>query len=124
MKFRLLLNKIIICSDKDIANLSHLNMLNRTFEKYYSEHELKVSVLASTINVSERTLRRKCIALFGLPPIEALIKYRIEIAKTKLNAGISIGKVAQEVGFTTHSHFSTTFKTFVGVSPKAFKKRK
>ena len=120
MKLKSFLNRIIICSDKNLSNVSHLNNLSYAFERHYSDNELKVSVLASTINVSERTLRRKCIALLGLSPFEALTKYRIEIAKSKLDAGISVGQVALDVGFSTHSHFSTTFKTIVGVTPKSF----
>lgn len=84
---------------------------------------VRVDKLAEGLCTSERNLRRKCSKMFGISPSELLMRVRMERAKDLLVQGHSIGDVAYQVGFTTHSHFSNVFKKHMGASPSDFKQK-
>jgi AraC family transcriptional regulator len=51
-----------------------------------------------------------------------LIERRINRARRLLSAGTaSITEISMSVGFSTPSHFATTFKQRVGVTPSAYR---
>lgn len=57
---------------------------------------------------------------FGLPPHRFIVERRIERAKQLLQSERTITDIAYELGFSSASHFSTTFKANTGMTPKAF----
>ena len=58
----------------------------------------------------------------GVPPIQYLNRYRIEIAKRLLtDTGKSINDIARLVGIPDESYFSRTFRQHAGKTPKAFR---
>jgi AraC family transcriptional regulator len=62
-------------------------------------------------------------AAFGTTPHQYLIEQRIERAKACLwGSRASITDTSASVGFSNPSHFATTFKKRVGVSPSAFRR--
>ena len=54
----------------------------------------------------------------GLAPHSYLVYCRIEESKKLLRKGLAVKIVADRFGFTTSSHFSRTFRNFVGTTPK------
>ncbi|WP_299078507.1 helix-turn-helix transcriptional regulator [uncultured Paraglaciecola sp.] len=83
---------------------------------------ITVQDFSNAFCTSERNLRRKCHRLFGKTPSEIIIQYRLVSAKNLLQSGHPISDVAFALGFNTHSHFSTFFKKYEGVSPSEYKK--
>jgi len=62
------------------------------------------------------------ILAFGTTPHQYLIERRINRARRLLSAGTaSITEISMSVGFSTPSHFATTFKQRVGVTPSAYR---
>lgn len=56
-------------------------------------------------------------------PHQYLLKLRMEKAKTLLtDTNFNLAQVAQEIGFESHSHFTQTFRRFIGMSPDQYRK--
>lgn len=59
----------------------------------------------------------------GRTPYDYLLTARIEATKEKLRQGkLPISEIARSYRFNSASHFSTTFKRMVGMSPRMFRK--
>jgi AraC-like DNA-binding protein len=58
----------------------------------------------------------------GLPPHAYLENIRIRQAQHLLKNGKPIIEAAYETGFSSQSHFTTTFKRLIGVTPGQFAK--
>ena len=58
----------------------------------------------------------------GQAPHQYVITQRVERAKTLLRAGrLTVGEVAQAVGFYDHAHFIRHFKRLTGLTPRAYR---
>jgi AraC-like DNA-binding protein len=59
----------------------------------------------------------------GMPPIQYLNRYRVEIAKRLLaTSDKAVSEVARLVGVPDESYFARTFRRLVGKTPQAFRK--
>jgi AraC-like DNA-binding protein len=80
--------------------------------------------LAREGGVSRSVLAERFASLVGVPPIEYLGKWRMQIAAGLLNAGqTNIANIAAEVGYSSEASFSRAFKRFVGASPSEHRAR-
>ena len=62
--------------------------------------------------------------ILGASPTEDLIEARLARARGLLtNAGLSVGEVAAETGFTSLSYFSRLFRRRVGTTPRDYQRR-
>jgi YesN/AraC family two-component response regulator len=87
---------------------------------HYAE-SISRSDVATHVGLSERHLTRCFHQVFGVTPIAYLNRYRVQQAKSLLDAGKNgITKIAMEVGFSSSSYFSRVFREQVGVSPRAY----
>lgn len=60
----------------------------------------------------------------GITPIQYFIKMKIERSKGRLTYSTeSISSIALSFGFNDPSHYSKTFKKYVGISPKMYRER-
>ena len=61
----------------------------------------------------------------GFSPHKYLILQRIERAENLLHQDkLSIAEISYQLGFTSQSHFTTTFRKMTGVTPKYYRDRK
>ena len=58
----------------------------------------------------------------GVTPLTYQMCLRLHLSKGRLRQGASIAQVALELGFSDQSHFTRTFKTFLGVTPGRFQR--
>lgn len=80
--------------------------------------DLSVEMLAEQVGLSRVQLHRKLKELTGIPTSEFIRNIRLKQAALLLkDKKMNISQVAYAVGFTNHTHFSTAFKKFYGVSP-------
>lgn len=80
--------------------------------------DLNVEMLAEQVGLSRVQLHRKLKELTGIPASEFIRNIRLKQAALLLkDKKMNISQVAYAVGFTNHTHFSTAFKKFYGVSP-------
>ena len=74
--------------------------------------------LAKQIGVSRSVLADRFTALVGMPPMQYLAKWRMQIAAGLLSAGgVNVATIAAEVGYASEAAFSRAFKKVVGVPP-------
>ncbi|WP_051661113.1 AraC family transcriptional regulator [Bosea sp. 117] len=79
--------------------------------------------LAALVGMSVHELLVAFRAAFGMTPRQYVIARRLAEAKRLLaTTGLPLTTVALSVGFSTPSHFSTTFRQHEGVSPSAYRR--
>jgi AraC-like DNA-binding protein len=79
--------------------------------------DVKLSDLASLVHWNPFYLLRVFRAEMGLPPHAYLETVRIREGQALLKKGRSLAQTAYETGFSSQSHFTTTFKRLIGVTP-------
>ena len=81
--------------------------------------------LAKEVALSRSALAERFTLFVGLPPIQYLAKWRMQMAAGLLTDGqASIAKVAVEVGYDSEAAFSRAFKKIVGVPPATWRKKR
>lgn len=85
------------------------------------DHEWTVTQLASAAALSRSAFFDRFTRTVGVPPMEYLLSWRMEIAKDLLRReGLAIAEVAERVGYASTSTFSTAFSRHVGRPPSQF----
>ncbi|MCA9692302.1 MAG: AraC family transcriptional regulator [Nannocystaceae bacterium] len=80
-----------------------------------------VSELARASALSRSAFFDRFTRSVGVPPMEYLLAWRMAVAKNLLrDHDLSVGEVAERVGYASSSTFSTAFKRHVGRSPKRY----
>lgn len=90
-------------------------------EAHYSEESLSVSEIAKAVNVSEGHLSRLFKKSTGLSIGSYITHYRIRAAARLLrDPGNKVYEVAQMVGYSDVSYFSSLFRKLTGTLPSEF----
>jgi len=93
--------------------------------RYIQQHYRKgvtLRQLARHVNLSSNYYSMLFKRETRYSPIDYLIQYRMEIAKSLLRqSGHTISEVADQVGIHDYSYFSRIFKKITGVSPRWFR---
>jgi AraC-like DNA-binding protein len=77
--------------------------------------------LANATAMSRSSFFERFKATVGLPPMEYLLAWRMAVAKHLLRQErMVLAEVAERVGYSSASTFSTAFSRFVGEPPSAF----
>ena len=83
-----------------------------------------IEELATQIGLSRSLLAERFTNLVGIPPMQYLTKWRMQIASDLLTSGsATVAIVAAEIGYASEAAFSRAFKKMVGVSPSAWRRR-
>jgi len=83
-----------------------------------------IGELAKEAALSRSTFFDKFRREVGVAPMEYLLGWRMAIAKDLLcGDGVSVGEVAQRVGYSSSSTFSVAFARQVGASPTTYARR-
>ncbi|OWL98687.1 AraC family transcriptional regulator [Mycolicibacterium peregrinum] len=84
--------------------------------------EISLPTLAGLVGMKLDVFRRAFERAFHMTPYQFVLDHRIAEAKLLLeSAPMSITEISAVVGFSTPSHFATTFKHRVGVTPTAYR---
>lgn len=79
--------------------------------------------LAQRVGASRSTLAEHFSRIVGLPPMQYLTRWRMQVAASRLrDTMIKVYAVANEVGYDSEEAFSRAFKRVVGVSPREWRK--
>lgn len=90
-------------------------------DAHYADSSLTVSAIAASVGVSSDYLSRQFRQITGIAVQEYLRRYRFARAMELLQAGLSVGDVAAQVGFGSLCHFSREFKREMGITPTQYK---
>jgi AraC-like DNA-binding protein len=98
------------------------NELKQQFEHVVSEllpdPGLKVSDVATLLNLSVSTLGRWCYRTYGVSPMKFIYNFRLSRAAQLLAQNYGrVKEVAYETGFSSLSYFSKCYKDKFGVPP-------
>ncbi len=91
----------------------------RYMQEHYAE-DLQLTDLAQVAHLSKSYFIRAFRHHVGMSPYAYLIQVRLNRAKALLESGLPTTSVAQETGFFDQSHFSHTFKRFMGIPPARY----
>ena len=94
----------------------------RIVAKEYRQ-KLTVSALASAVNVSTSQLTVLFQTHLGISPAKYITRIRLEESKALLlSQQMSIGEIADYLGYSSIQHFSKQFRDWFGCSPTSFAK--
>jgi AraC-like DNA-binding protein len=78
--------------------------------------------LANACAMSRTTFASRFKMAAGVAPLTYLAEWRMRLAERALREGtLSVGAVAQSLGYTSESAFSNAFKRIMGASPKTYR---
>lgn len=85
--------------------------------------QVVLAQVADRFGMSVRTLNRRFKAALGKTPLEFLQEVRINIARDLLKtSNLSIGEIADKVGYQDTSYFTVLFKKQLATSPNDYRK--
>lgn len=85
------------------------------------ERDWTVAQMAKVAALSRSTFFERFTRTVGVPPMEYLLAWRMEIAKQLLRSHkVPVAEVAERVGYGSTSTFSVAFSRHVGQSPSRF----
>lgn len=96
-------------------------MLSFIHENY--RRQITVAEIAAQAGICERECFRCFSDVLDTTPMEYLGRYRIGMACRELAESInSIGRIAEECGFSNSSYFGKAFRNVMGCSPSQYRK--
>ncbi len=85
-------------------------------------HDLSLEMLAAETGLGDFAFLRAFKASTGETPHQFVLKARIERAKLLLaTSDATLAMIALDLGFSSHSHFTATFRRVVGATPHAYR---
>jgi AraC-like DNA-binding protein len=101
-------------------------MIGRTLSLMHARpgHNWTLEELAKQAGLSRSVIAERFNQMVGLPPMQYLAKWRMQIAAELLTSGnANIARIAAETGYGSEASFSRAFKNMVGVAPSAWRRR-
>lgn len=93
---------------------------------FFADHaseRLSSAELAGAVNLSQDYFTRLFRATFGEPPRKWMVRQRLRIAAERLKAtSLTIKQIAYDLGYDDVYLFSRQFRSFIGMSPRAFRR--
>jgi AraC-like DNA-binding protein len=78
--------------------------------------------LAREVGLSRSLLAERFVHFIGVPPMQYLAKWRMQLAAERLRGTTEgLAEIAERVGYGSESAFSRAFKRLVGVAPATFR---
>jgi AraC family transcriptional regulator len=86
--------------------------------------EIRLGDLAAIAGMEVDSFARRYRAATGMAPYAAVIEHRVRRAEQLLDdAELELGVIAARLGFSSQSHFTTTFKRQRGMTPNAYRRQ-
>ncbi len=91
--------------------------------KWHECEDYAIDDVASAAALSISHFHDRFLTEVGIPPGEYRTRQRLRLAKYLLRGGDDpITKIAVDLGFSTSQYFATTFKHFVGMTPREYRR--
>lgn len=83
-----------------------------------------VDELGHRVGLSRSTLHERFAELIGMPPMQYLAKWRIQLGAALLrDTAVTVAAVAQQVGYESEAAFARAFKRLAGLPPAAWRRQ-
>ncbi len=113
-----------ICDRPQTRELSQRKL--RQAIDYLNENlsqDIKIAELANLVEMNQYQFARTFKDLIGISPHKYLLTRRVEEAKELLSrTKLSIAEISYHIGFSSQSHFTSTFRRFTGTTPAFYRK--
>lgn len=124
---RLLASPDFLLQQKDIRALTSIQVNAAKKAEALLTHDLSTRIpvkkIASSIGISETSLKNHFRAVFGRNISSYLLEFRLEKAKELLiHSDLSILNIANAVGYANQSKFTAVFRRSTGVTPGQFRR--
>jgi AraC-like DNA-binding protein len=84
-----------------------------------------LELLADRVGLSRSALHERFVQFIGMPPMQYLTNWRMQIASRLLTQGnASMASIALDSGYESEAAFSRAFKRAVGVPPSVWRRQK
>jgi AraC-like DNA-binding protein len=103
----------------------HDEAIGRALQKLHDRpaHPWTLEELARETAVSRSLLADRFAELVGVPPMQYLAKWRIQVAASMLRTSkASLGEIAERVGYGSEASLSRAFKRWVGTAPALYRR--
>lgn len=80
-----------------------------------------VNDLATEIGMSRTAFTQRFKKLVGFSPLDYLLRWRMAVAGSALRNGVSLTRVADQVGYSSDTAFNSAFKRIMGQSPGRYR---
>lgn len=97
------------------------NRIREYLESHWNA-ALNLEDLATLAALSPFHFQKMFKVSFGCSPADFQMRLKIENAKQLLNSTLPLGVISDRCGFSNAPHFSRTFKHWVGVTPRQYRK--
>jgi AraC-like DNA-binding protein len=84
-------------------------------------HPWTLDGLARTIGASRSVLSSRFVDFVGVPPMQYLAQWRMQLAGNRLTEGATVAEAAAAVGYGSEAAFSRAFKRVAGVAPATWR---
>lgn len=86
---------------------------------------LSVEDLAARLRVSVRSVQRLARRYIGVPPLAVIRRYRLQESAELLRTdpSVTVADVAAHLGYADQAHLAADFRTVLGLSPSAYRRR-
>ena len=95
--------------------------------KYMQDHfreDIEIATLADICHLSISQFHRSFKKLFRMPPLQFVLKLRIqEACKLLKSSDLNIGEITFRCGFNDQNYLARCFNKFIGTSPSQYRKR-
>lgn len=88
-------------------------------------HDWTLEELAREVGVSRSVLAERFVHFVGVPPMQYLSQWRMQLASTLLSGtSMTLVEIAGRVGYGSEAALSRAYKRWVGVAPAEWRRRK
>ena len=88
-------------------------------------HPWGLEDLAREVGVSRSVLAERFTHFVGIPPMQYLARWRMQLASTLLsNTSLGLAEIAERIGYGSETALSRAYKRSVGVAPTEWRKSK
>jgi AraC-like DNA-binding protein len=88
-------------------------------------HPWSLDELARTVGVSRSVLAERFAHFVGVPPMQYLAQWRMQLAATLLSSStLGLSEIAERVGYGSEAALSRAFKRWVGLAPAEWRRGK
>lgn len=99
-----------------------LEKVTQITQEHIADDNFGVEQLSKEIGISRVHLNRKLKKILNLSPNQLILDIRMKYAARLLSESqMTVGEVAFQLGFSSHSYFSSKFKEYFGVTPSEWK---
>lgn len=99
--------------------------IGRALQKLHERpaHPWTLETLAKDVGMSRSTLAERFVDFVGVPPMQYLAQWRIQLAASLLRSSkSSLAEIALRVGYGSEAALSRAFKRQLGVSPTPYRR--